>query len=147
MSEIKNKGDRLLAGFGNIRGNLKPASPYVAPEGEAVAGNKKLLPQTEELLQQAAAEMATREAETQRLRDAMLAAGVDEDLVSDPEGAAMDHLPEDEQDQFNDAVREHRAFHDELQRDLRELQRSRDALQIRHNETVLPPPMTEETEA
>ena len=139
MSETANKGDRLLAGISNLKGNLKPA-PY-AVGGEATGGD------SEELLQQAAAEMATREAETQRLRDAMLAAGVDEELVSDPEGAAMDHLPEDEQDQFNDAVREHRAFHDELQRDLRELQRSRDALQIRHNETVLPPPMTEETEA
>ena len=96
----------------------------------------------EALLEQVSRQMAARQMETQRLREAMLAVGVSEELVDDPEGAEMEHLEEDEQEQFNDAVREHRAFRQELEHDMRELQYSRDAVGTRHEEATMPPPTT-----
>ncbi len=134
MSDTTSKGDRLLAALGEVK-------PATSTGLEANAGLQ------EGVVEQAAAQMAERLAETQRLRAALLAGGVSEELIDDPEGAEMDHLQEDEQEQFNDAVREHRAFQDELQRDLRELQRSRDALGIRRDETAVPLSMTKEIKA
>ena len=131
MSETTNKGDRMLLGLGAT----KPTTPV---GGASEAGG-------EQVAQEVAAQMAARYAETQRLREALLDAGVNVELVEDPEGAEMDHLDEDEQEQFNDAVREHRAFQDELQRDLRELQRSRDALGIRRTEGTVLPSITKKT--
>ncbi len=141
MSDTTSKGDRLLAALGEV----KPPAATGLEAGVADAGLQKSV--QESVVEQAAAQMAERMAETQRLRAAMLAAGVSEEIIDDPEGAEMDHLQEDEQEQFNDAVREHRAFQDELQRDLRELQRSRDALGIRRDETAVPLSMTKEIKA
>ena len=126
MSETTSKGDRMLVGLGIS----KPVGETGLETGlQAGAG----------LQEEVAAQMEARFAETQRLREAMLEAGVGIELVEYPEGAEMDHLNEDEQEQFNDAVREHRAFHEELQRDMRELQRSRDNLGIWRGADAPPP--------
>ena len=101
----------------------------------------------EKLLQQISAEMVARMTETQRLREAMLQAGISIELIEDPEGAEMDHLDEDEQEQFNDAVREHRVFLREMEHDMRALQLSRDTISaagVRQGEAALPPAMSEE---
>ena len=139
----------MLAGLGALKPagetdlqGSKPASNAVAESGHA-GGNAD---GDETLLEQVSRQMAARQMETQRLRQAMLAVGVSEELVDDPEGAEMEHLEEDEQEQFNDAVREHRAFRQELERDIRELQRSRDAAGIRRDAATMPPP-TPRTEA
>ena len=140
MSDTTSKGDRLFAG---LQGS-KPASNAVAESGKA-GGNAGLdnagldnagwdnASWDEALLEQVSGQMAARQMETQQLREAMLATGVSEEIVNDPEGAEMEHLDENEQEQFNDAVREHRAFRQELEHDMRELQRSRDAAGIRHD--------------
>ncbi len=165
MSDTTSKGDRLFAG---LQGS-KPASNAVAESGKA-GGNAGLdnagldnagldnagwdnagwdnASWDEALLEQVSGQMAARQMETQQLREAMLATGVSEEIVNDPEGAEMEHLDENEQEQFNDAVREHRAFRQELEHDMRELQRSRDAAGIRHDAAdirhdAVPPTRTE----
>ena len=144
MSETTSKGDRMLVGLG------KPK-----PVGETDLLADASLLSDAGLPEQVAAQMEARVAETQRLRDAMLTAGVSVEVLEDPEGAEMDHLDEDEQGQFNDAVREHRAFCEELERDMRELQRARDAAGIRYRQDVVSsaisttalPSITKETES
>ena len=149
MSDTTSKGDRLFAG---LQGS-KPASNAVAESGNAGLDNAGLdnagldnagwdnAGWDKALLEQVSGQMAARQMETQQLREAMLATGVSEEIVDDPEGAEMEHLDENEQEQFNDAVREHRAFRQELEHDMRELQRSRDAADIRHD--AVPPTRTE----
>ena len=114
-SDITNKGDKLLASLSSsarhdIFTEASPLQQGSLPEG--------LAPELAEELEQRADELA-------RIRAGLLQVGVSESALVDPESAKISHLTADEQEEYNDAIREHRELLAESERDLRELREDR----------------------
>ena len=77
-----------------------------------------------------AEQISDRAAEISRIRAGLLQFGISEDVLDNPEDVDISHLSTEEQEQFNDAVREHRDFKEEVARDIRELREARVAAGI-----------------
>ncbi len=112
------KGDRLLAGVSSDR-------DLAFTDGLAIGSvsNSHLPPEFAE-------QISDRAAEISRIRAGLLQFGISEDVLDNPEDVDISHLSTEEQEQFNDAVREHRDFKEEVARDIRELREARVAAGI-----------------
>ena len=119
-SEITTKGDKLLASLSS------PARHDIFTEaGSRQQGSLQQGSLPEGLAPELAEELAQRADELARIRAGLLQVGVSESVLDDPESAEISHLTADEQEEYNDAVREHRELLAESERDLRELREDR----------------------
>ncbi len=109
-----NQGDRLLA------------SVNASSRREIFAERLKQPPSPSSTLPpELAEEIEQRSRELARIREGLLQAGISESALDDPESVDISHLTAEEQEEYNDAIREHRALLEEAARDLRELREDR----------------------
>lgn len=109
-----NQGDRLLAGFDNS--SRQDIFTKHSPQAQDTSSG--LSPEISEEIEQRSEELA-------RIRAGLLEAGISESALDDPESVDISHLTPDEQEEYNDAIREQRTLLDEAERDLRELREDR----------------------